>query len=118
MKDVAKVFVKNEESGKYRFQLKDEKPDISNRNLYGLLGGNIEEGERTETLRKILREAVDTAGLSETQRYWWDKKYGDPRGHQRNHDILGGAKPNLVAMHLIHARDKVKAKYLELTAQE
>lgn len=45
MKDVAKVFIKNEELGKYLFQLRDDKPDISNPNCYGLLGGNIEEGE-------------------------------------------------------------------------
>ena len=57
MKDVAKVFVKNEKSGKYLFQLKDDKPDISNPNCYGLLGGNIEEGESPlEALRRELKE--------------------------------------------------------------
>lgn len=57
MKDTAKVFIKNERLGKYLFHLRDNKPNITNPNCYGLLGGNIEEGESPlEALKREFKE--------------------------------------------------------------
>ncbi len=57
MKDVAKVFIKNQQSGKYLFHLRDNLPHITNPNCYNLLGGNIEDGENPlEALKRELKE--------------------------------------------------------------
>lgn len=44
-KNGAKVFIKNKSLGKYLFQLRDDSPKIVYPNMYGLLGGGVEEGE-------------------------------------------------------------------------
>jgi len=43
--DGAKIFIKNDALNKYLFVLRDNKPDILNPNMWGLLGGGIEPGE-------------------------------------------------------------------------
>jgi 8-oxo-dGTP diphosphatase len=60
MKEVAKVFIKNEKQGKYLFHLRDNKPTITNPNTYNLLGGNFEENEKPlEALERELKEESD-----------------------------------------------------------
>jgi len=57
IKDGVKVFIKNKKLGKYLFFLRDNKPTIPNPNMYGLLGGGIEEGEQPiEALKRELQE--------------------------------------------------------------
>lgn len=60
MKNVVKVFVKNDRLGKYLFQLRDNNPAITNPNTYGLLGGNFEDNEKPiEALVRELKEEIN-----------------------------------------------------------
>lgn len=68
IKDGAKVFIKNERLGKYLFFLRDNKPTIVNPNMYGLLGGAIEEGELPiEALEREMEEEsnIEISGIKE-----------------------------------------------------
>ena len=57
IKDGVKVFIKNKKLGKHLFALRDDNPTILNPNMYGLLGGGIEDGEKPiEALKRELRE--------------------------------------------------------------
>lgn len=57
VRDGAKVFIRNKKLGKYLFLLRDDKLAIPNPNMYGLLGGGIEEGEQPiEALKRELQE--------------------------------------------------------------
>lgn len=53
----AKVFIRNRTTGKYLFFLRDNKPNILYPNMWGILGGGIEEGETPrEALARELQE--------------------------------------------------------------
>lgn len=57
IKNGAKVFIKNKKSGKYLFVLRDNNQTISMPDMYGLLGGKIEEDETPiEALQREIRE--------------------------------------------------------------
>ncbi len=58
--DGAKVFIKNKKLGKYLFQLRDDKPDISNPNRWGLFGGGIKSGELPlKAFERELKEEIN-----------------------------------------------------------
>ncbi len=58
----SKVFIKNKNLGKYLFFLRDDKPTIPNPNMWGLLGGGIEEGE--SPLEAIIREVKEETNIT------------------------------------------------------
>ena len=60
MTNGAKVFIKNIQTGKYLFVLRDDKPTIPNPNRWGLLGGGVEEGETPkDALKRELQEETN-----------------------------------------------------------
>ncbi|MFA6437463.1 MAG: NUDIX domain-containing protein [Candidatus Paceibacterota bacterium] len=57
IKNGAKVFIKNKKLSKYLFFLRDNKPSIPNPNMWGILGGAIEDGEKPiEALEREIKE--------------------------------------------------------------
>ena len=60
IKDGATIFIKNKKLGKFLFFLRDNKPTIVNPNMWGLLGGKIEDGEQPiEAIQRELKEESD-----------------------------------------------------------
>ncbi len=58
--DGAKIFIKNDALNKYLFVLRDNKPNIPNPNMWGLLGGGIEPGENpVDTIKRELAEEIN-----------------------------------------------------------
>ncbi|MFH1855426.1 MAG: NUDIX domain-containing protein [bacterium] len=58
--DGAKIFIKNDALNKYLFVLRDNKPNIPEPNMWGLLGGGIEQNERPiDTVKREIKEELD-----------------------------------------------------------
>ena len=59
MKDGIKIFIKNENSGKYLFILRDNKPNIVEANMWGLVGGGIDNADNLlQTAQKKILEEI------------------------------------------------------------
>lgn len=55
-----KIFVKNEKLNKYLFILRDDKPDIIEPNMWGLLGGGMKNGESPYTaIKREIAEEIN-----------------------------------------------------------
>lgn len=114
IKDGVKIFIKNPKLNKYLFMLRDNKPAIPNPNVWGLLGGGIEDGEAPK--EALLRELQEEVNIDIYDIKYLGNKPVEILFKGKKHDVTGHYFMGLTNALLdeIHLTEGQKVKYFTL----